>query len=238
MGCTHPALFLAGTDPPRFTNLQATSSHNPATPLPPPHIVPGRSSRHHNTSLLSPANQTTRGEDAPERSQRGQRNDRQVAVVCGRVFFRVESPAVCFAQRSALADLGRFFDKVLPSVACTALKRHTLLCVARASPTCMCQRPPSLCLRWRVPLLLCPLFEIRIQADFKSRPRHHHPKITNSTHSSIMPVSALKESDLLNRKGSFSEEGVLGLKDMALVSHNASMNPRDTPAHNPTAAPL
>lgn len=34
-----------------------------------------------------------------------------------------------------------------------------------------------------------------------------------------MPVSALKESDLLNRKGSFSEEGVLGLKEMALVSH-------------------
>lgn len=33
-----------------------------------------------------------------------------------------------------------------------------------------------------------------------------------------MPVSALKESDLLNRKGSFSEEGVLGLKNMALVS--------------------
>lgn len=32
-----------------------------------------------------------------------------------------------------------------------------------------------------------------------------------------MPVSALKESDLLNRKGSFSEEGVLGLKNMALV---------------------
>eukprot|EP00752_Nemacystus_decipiens_P008529 g7618.t1 len=33
-----------------------------------------------------------------------------------------------------------------------------------------------------------------------------------------MPVSALKESDLLNRKGSFSEEGVLGLKDMALTA--------------------
>ncbi|CAM9162667.1 unnamed protein product [Ectocarpus sp. 6 AP-2014] len=33
-----------------------------------------------------------------------------------------------------------------------------------------------------------------------------------------MPVSALKESDLLNRKGSFSEEGVLGLKNMALTA--------------------
>ncbi|CAM9629390.1 unnamed protein product [Sphacelaria rigidula] len=32
-----------------------------------------------------------------------------------------------------------------------------------------------------------------------------------------MPVSALKESDLLNRKGSFSEDGILGLKDMALA---------------------
>ncbi|CAM9763582.1 unnamed protein product [Ascophyllum nodosum] len=31
-----------------------------------------------------------------------------------------------------------------------------------------------------------------------------------------MPTSALKESDLVNRKGSFSDEGVLDLKDMAL----------------------
>lgn len=36
--------------------------------------------------------------------------------------------------------------------------------------------------------------------------------------SATMPVSALKESDLVNRTGSFSEDGILGLKDMTLVS--------------------
>lgn len=35
-----------------------------------------------------------------------------------------------------------------------------------------------------------------------------------------MPVSALKESDLLNRKGSFSEDAILGLKKMTFVSQN------------------
>lgn len=39
-----------------------------------------------------------------------------------------------------------------------------------------------------------------------------------------MPASALKESDLLNREGSFSEEGLLGLKKMALVSPPNSSN--------------
>lgn len=93
----------------------------------------------------------------------------------------------------------------------------TLLADSDAPPACCACSISDCC-----PLGVChpfsPLSKFESSRFFKSPAPGHSIKITNPSQS-IMPVSALKESDLLNRKGSFSEEGVLGLKDMALVSH-------------------